>query len=137
MGITKKQQLGKSKKHGSKYWIPKLWKVFSEYIRLKEDRCYTCGSFNNPQAGHYIDKSVTRLSLYFDERNVHRQCVACNMYKSGNKTAYATRLERDYGYGILQQLEEEKTKVTKWTDEDFQKRYDFYKDRLSTISNLF
>jgi len=129
LGYSKQKQLGKKKK-GTKYWIPKLWKVFSAYIRTKDDRCYTCGSTNNPQAGHYIDKSVTRLSLYFDERNVRRQCLSCNMYKSGNKTVYATKLEQEYGFGILQELEAEKSKVSKWTDEQFQEKYDYYKNKL-------
>lgn len=55
------------------------------------------------QNGHYISRVY--LSLRYDERNCHTQCSACNIFKKGNLTVYAIRLEEQYGNGILQLLD--------------------------------
>ncbi len=81
--------------------------VFSKWIRARDKHiCYTCGKVMQPkesQNGHYISRTFT--SLRYDERNCHAQCIACNIFKKGNLTLYALRLETQYGTGILQLLE--------------------------------
>lgn len=131
LGYSKQKQLGKKKlSRGS--WIEKLDRVFNAYIRKRDNyTCYCCGSTNQPQAGHYKPKSVTGLSLRYNEKNVHCQCKKCNHFKSGNLSVYALKLEEQYGYGILQELDFYERVVTKWTDDDFQKKYDHYKNLLS------
>ena len=89
----------------------KAWKLFSQYIRQKYAiggyvRCITCGKHGliaEFHAGHFIHGNTKKT--YFDERNVHPQCVGCNMYRSGHLAIYAIRLEELYGRGILQKLE--------------------------------
>ena len=89
----------------------KAWKYFSKYIRLKNSKngycqCITCGKqcrVEEMNAGHY--KHGNTKPTYFDERNVHPQCVSCNMYRSGNLDQYALYLEGRYGEGILQTLD--------------------------------
>ena len=89
----------------------KVWKEFSRYIRVRDSvngycYCYTC---NNPHpigesdAGHYFHGNTK--PTYFDERNVHAQCTSCNRNRSGNLAPYAVHLEKDYGFGIIQELE--------------------------------
>ncbi len=60
-----------------------LWNVFSQYIRRRDIdengmvACISCGKldyFKNLDAGHYIPKTYG-LSIYFEERNVHPQCL--------------------------------------------------------------
>src|SRR5271169_3613728 len=86
------------------------WMWMSRYIRLRDNfTCFTCGKvmLDNPQsaqAGHYIPQSKGN-TLRFYERNVHCQCINCNMYQSGNLVQYALRLEEKYGEGILQELD--------------------------------
>ncbi len=89
----------------------KAWDTFSHWIRFVRDKgkCYTCGVVKDPKemdAGHYEHINC----LDFDERNVHCQCSACNRYKKGNRNLYAIHLEKDYGYGILQELDKLKWK---------------------------
>jgi hypothetical protein len=86
------------------------WKLFSKIVRIEEGYvCYTCGKNLNEDkskchAGHYIPRGKVS-ALRYDRRNVHAQCVNCNMYMSGNLSVYAVRLEEQYGMGILQEFE--------------------------------
>lgn len=81
--------------------------IFSLYIRERDKfTCYTCGKVgerNNTDCGHYISR--TFLGTRYDETNCHAQCKSCNIFKHGNLAFFATRLELDYGHGILQELE--------------------------------
>lgn len=84
-----------------------LWKLLSELVRREELACFTCdkeGDWKNDDGGHYYHGKKFPV-LYFDRRNVHRQCTGCNRYRNGNLTVYANRLENLYGYGILQELD--------------------------------
>ena len=89
--------------------------VFSKKIRSRDKhRCFTCGKQmeeNESQNGHY--KSRVHLSTRYSEKNCHCQCVSCNIFKGGNLTVYAIRLEAKYGGGILQELEAEARKTVK------------------------
>ena len=123
------------KRSGTSYWIKRLWRTFAPYIRARDNyTCYTCGSTKNPQAGHYIPKSVSRLSLYFDERNVHCQCSHCNLYLKGNPRAYVIELERQYGHGILQEFDAKRFQIEKWTDEDFMEKENYFKCKMALLS---
>lgn len=85
-------------------------KVFSRWIRNRDKHiCYTCGKVMQPnesQNGHYISRSY--YYLRYDERNCHCQCVACNVFNNGNIPLYSVKLESQYGFGILQDLEKDK-----------------------------
>jgi len=80
--------------------------VFSRWIRNRDNaKCFTCGkvgTVETMQAGHYISRSV--LSLRWDERNVHCQCMPCNIWKHGALDVYALNLQLKYGDGILKEL---------------------------------
>lgn len=86
-----------------------LWKQFSMFIRQRDKgKCFTCGivkPWRMQDAGHYIPKSVGGANLYFNEKNVHTQCTACNRFRHGNLHTYALRLQDKYGKNILQWLE--------------------------------
>lgn len=119
----------------------KLWKLCSEYIRRKDAdemeyvRCFTCGKsdhWKRLQCGHYIPSSVS-LYLRYDEMNLKPQCVRCNMWLSSNATQYAIGLEKLYGPGILQKLEEEKHKITKFTRQDYEDKIAYYKAKLEAL----
>lgn len=80
--------------------------VFSKWIRERDKGiCYTCGIKKDPkemQNGHYMSRNHTNTR--YSEKNCHCQCVACNMFRSGNMQLYAIRLETQYGQGILKEL---------------------------------
>jgi hypothetical protein len=89
----------------------KLDAVFSKYIRKRDSidgfaRCFTCRKFapiSKMHAGHY--HSRTEKAIRWNEKNVHAQCVSCNLFKEGNKPQYTLRLIDKYGRGILDELE--------------------------------
>ena len=118
--------LGRAKMHwrksggtkaGSK---KKLWKAFSEFIRLRDSEdgvgiCISCGRFvaypnksGKWHAGHFYPRSTTYSYLYFDEKNVNGQCMHCNSYLEGNKQGYEEGLIKKYGDGILEELKNKK-----------------------------
>ena len=82
--------------------------IFSYYIRVRDKgQCYTCHvkkDWKQMDAGHY--KKRQHYGTRWNEKNVHCQCRGCNSFKGGNMDIYAINLERDYGQGILQELEQ-------------------------------
>jgi len=83
-------------------------------------------------AGHYVPKSVS-LSLKFDERNVKPQDTACNRFRHGNLTQFALGLEKLYGPGILEQLDSEKHKTTKYYKGDYESMIETYQQKLKDL----
>ena len=110
----------------------KVWTQFSKYIRLRDNyTCYTCGKVmlrgdSNCHAGHYVPQSKGNR-LRFDERNVHAQCVTCNSFNRGNLSAYALRLEQDYGHGILQEFDSVRNERKQFTRDELLEMLDHYK----------
>lgn len=104
--------------------------VFSLYIRKRDGRCFTCGSSQNLQAGHYIPRDC--LELRYDVRNVNCQCIGCNVFKKGNYTIYALNMMRKYGDNILYDLDE----IVKKYKADGTRKYPktFYIDVINTYS---
>lgn len=84
-------------------------------------------------AGHYVAQSIS-LSLTFDERNVKPQCTRCNMYLSSNAVQYALGLEKLYGPGILQELEEQKHTIDKYSRSDYEEMIETYKNKLKLLT---
>src|SRR3990167_754356 len=64
--------------------------VFSIWIRNRDKECFTCGSRQNLQCGHYVSRSHN--STRYDEENCHAQCIGCNVFKSGNMAEYSHQL---------------------------------------------
>ena len=98
------------KKRSIKSLKRELDKLFSIFIRQRDKgKCYTCGTkkhWKAIDAGHYLKRQ--HYGTRWDERNVHGQCLSCNRFKGGRMDKYALRLEKDYGQGILQELEKKK-----------------------------
>ena len=108
----------------------KLWDIFSRYIRLKEGGvCFTCGvkrSIKKMYAGHFVHKDC----LDFDERNIHVQCRACNLFRRGNLTIYAEKLEAKYGYGIIQELNRLGDQTRQFKVKELEEMIKVYKNKL-------
>lgn len=89
-------------------WKKELWKVFAKYIKTRDNyTCFTCGNKgegSGMHAGHFIEKSVGGLSLYFDERNVHAQCYRCNINLGGHHSEYYPRMIKKYGQDVVDEL---------------------------------
>jgi hypothetical protein len=82
----------------------KCWKVFSQWIRLKDSdeggtaSCYTCGAlahYKDLHAGHAIPGRHN--AVLFDEDIVKPQCPRCNIFGSGQYHIFATKLIKEHG----------------------------------------
>ncbi len=95
----------KENKVGSRQKLEKkLDAIFSKFIRKRDNyKCVTCGAAGD-QAGHY--KKRSHKNTRWCEKNVNCQCARCNLYLGGNESKHAIYLEKKYGFGILQELDE-------------------------------
>lgn len=84
----------------------RLDKLTSLLVRLRRDRCCTCGrklNWKRRQAGHYVPRVVERTR--WDLKNVHTQCANCNVNRGGALKQYSKFLEREYGPATRVQLD--------------------------------
>lgn len=143
-------RIPKGKKKNKVNYKEKLWKVFSEYIRLRDAddrgyvRCISCGKvsfWKDLQAGHYVPKN-NGLFFYFNEEDVHAQCYSCNVGKSGNLIYYRKRLIEKLGLDEVEKLEyqgemgEVRDKLNascKYSDEDYINLIRVYKDKVAEL----
>lgn len=113
----------------------KLDKVFSEFIRRRDKgKCFTCGAkkeWKDTDAGHYIKRQ--HLATRWSEVNVNCQCMGCNRFRDGNKEVYAIRLERKYGYGILQKLEVLRDKGKRFKLSELEELIEKYQNKLKEL----
>ena len=66
------------------------------------NRCITCGQVircDKANGGHFIPRGC--LPFRWDEKNVHCQCVHCNLYKNGAYIEYSQWFIRTYGQDIF------------------------------------
>ena len=121
----------------------KLWKVFSEYIRLRDAtikgeycRCYSCNAivhWKECDAGHYEKRQY--MSLLYDERNVHSQCRKCNRFEGGRQSDYAIHLIEDYGQEILKEFSKAKWIPRMFTDLELMGMIEEYKIKVKELKN--
>lgn len=105
----------------------KLWKEFSIFIRNRDGGiCFTCDARcegSNYHAGHFIAKAAGGLALYFNEDNVHGQCMRCNIHLGGNQWEYGQRL----GKKKVNELMKLKNETWKWGVNDYLEKISYYK----------
>ncbi len=112
--------------------------VFSKFIRQRDGgQCYTCSKKDDPkymQNGHFVPRQY--LAVRYDERNCHCQCYACNMLYNGQPSLYAINLVRDYGVGIIKELEAKRHVITKLSPVWYEEKIAEYTSRLSNYKTL-
>lgn len=90
----------------------KLWKAFSEYIRLRDSdehgycKCFTCGlvrHWKQMDAGHGIGRQ--HKATKYHEQNVHAQDKRCNGFEGGMRERYKEEVDKRYGEGTWNKLE--------------------------------
>lgn len=90
----------------------KLWKVFSEFIRLKFSnengfcQCYTCGAiryWRNIDCGHGIGRQ--HKATKFDEKNNRPQCKVCNGLEGGKREEFKKQMDLEHGAGTWDLME--------------------------------
>lgn len=107
----------------------KVWQVFSKWIRQRDDwTCITCGKRMESRAmhaGHYISRRYN--ATLFDPRNVHAQCMYCNMYQAGNIATYTLKLQEMYGEDIIKKLEKKSKEIKQFTHQELDEIMEKYK----------
>jgi hypothetical protein len=126
--------MSKRKPLGVSSLIKKLDRIFSVYVRLKHSdssgtcTCITCGRlmhWKDAHAGHFIKRQ--HQSVRYDERNVHPQCPADNVYKGGCQDEYAAYVLNTYGHDALTDLLRLKRQTKKWTRTELEELIAKYK----------
>ena len=112
--------------------------AFNAFIRARDALlpCVSCGRFHTGSydAGHY--RSVGAMpALRFCEINVHRQCVPCNQYKSGNIVEYRIGLIQRIGVLLVEWLEQDIHPPKKYTIPEIQAIRVEYKQKLKGLQS--
>ena len=128
----RKKKLGEFKPLS--YWENIAEKHCNAYIRARDpDVCISCGVTNSSawQAGHYISVGAN-ATLRYNEDNIHKQCVQCNMHKGSNATMYRIGIESKIGTEKLAWLEGWHPTV-KMTAEYAKEIAEYYKSKLRDL----
>lgn len=139
--LKRRKPLATAKRKSLSYYKKKCWKVFSEWVRRKDadengmTSCYSCGRvkhYKELQAGHLIPKSLG-LSMYFEERAVRPQCYHCNINLSGNTIPFSFKIVKEYGAGILEELEALSRTSVKYSIPDYEEMIERYQTRIAEL----
>ena len=108
----------------------------NRYIRErdKDKPCVSCGTTNEIQyhAGHFMSVGA-RHDLRFNEYNIHKQCVRCNNYLSGNAAEYRKELINRIGLRHVEWLEWQ-GKAQKLSCADLIEIREYYKEKLNALN---
>lgn len=119
-----------------------LWKLVSEYIRRSQSdengigTCISCGSrkhWKMMDAGHFIPQSAGD-ALRFEEINIHIQCKVCNIWnKEMGKIGYANFMVKKYGKEVVDELDQRRRKIKKFTRPELEELIETYKEKLENL----
>lgn len=83
-------------------------KEVNAFVRARDTGlpCISCGTpwQSDFQAGHYRSRGAAK-NLALDVRNIHGQCVQCNLHKHSNALEYRIRLAERCGMDFVEALE--------------------------------
>lgn len=137
-------------KKGVAYWHKKVWKVYSRYIRMRDYAnqtnpdpykapCFSCGKpypiagVGCLQAGHFITRK--KLSVRYDEKNVHSQCYNCNVNLKGNWDGYYDQMKKVYGQEAIDDLMQKRFDITLYKPYELEQMYDDYMAKLGELTD--
>jgi hypothetical protein len=114
-------------------WMKIAQGVFNKYIRTRDERqpCISCGNEikgNNSNASHFYS-SGGHSNLRFNEDNVHKSCIQCNMYLSGNLYEYSLRLPERIGEKKFEELKKLAMIEKKWELSEIKEIIEKYKNK--------
>lgn len=128
-----KAKTTKTKAKKRSWYVKELDRVFSLYIRQsKPPMCVTCGKKDDPknlQNGHYYSRG--KLPTRWNEDNCWPQCVACNVFKSGNYTEYALFMLQTLGEDKMRELHKLANSAEKIPTSVIKEKIEEYKHKIS------
>lgn len=103
--------MDKKRKEALKTWADHhadAQKAVNAKVRARDagEPCISCGKPWQPdfQAGHYRSRGAAK-NLALDERNIHGQCIQCNLHKHGNGIDFRLGLIGRYGVAYVEAIE--------------------------------
>lgn len=121
----------------------KLWKAFSEFIRLRDSgpdgyvKCFTCtyrAFYKSMDCGHGIGRQ--HKATKFDERNNHAQCKRCNGFEGGQQAIYKEEVEKRYGQGTWDTLVLKSRQVCKRGKFEIETMEKYYKEKVKELKKI-
>ena len=113
-------------------WMREAQTAVNAWIRWRDRDlpCVSCGRHHQGQfhAGHFLSTGA-RPELRFDEKNLAKQCSACNLHLSGNLVLYRAELIRRIGLSEVDRLEGPQV-PKKYTIDELKAIRDDYRSRL-------
>lgn len=101
-----RQKLAAHKKLSA--WFAEAQVAVNAFIRARDAGlpCVSCGTQWAPdfQAGHYRSVGAAK-HLALDPRNIHGQCIQCNLHKHSNAVEYRIRLVERFGAAFVEAIE--------------------------------
>lgn len=108
--------------------------VFNKYIRERDkgNNCISCGKPINGvrHASHYLSAGG-HSNVRFHEDNVWVSCYKCNVMLSSNAIEYRKRLIKKIGLERVEWLEDNGSKIKKYTKEELKEIINYYKKILA------
>jgi len=117
------------------YWEKIAERHCNAYIRARDpDECISCGVTKSSawQAGHYISVGANK-TLRYNEQNIHKQCVQCNVFEGSNAIQYRIGLVHKIGFAEVEKLEGWHAPI-KLTAEYLQEVAEHYRKKLKELS---
>jgi hypothetical protein len=118
----------------------KLWKVFSEFIRLRDSdengfgKCFTCNRiihYKKGDCGHGIGRQ--HKSVKYNEKNNHLQCKPCNGFHGGKREVYKEMVNKLYGANTWELLEMASRKSFKWSQFEIDALTKHYQEQVNIL----
>jgi len=118
----------------------KLWKVFSEFIRLRDAnsegyvQCFTCPAikhWKSGDCGHGIGRQ--HKATKYDERNNQFQCKKCNGFEGGQQAIYKEEVEKRYGKGTWDELVLKSRQVCKRGKVEIEFMTEYYRNEVKKL----
>lgn len=89
-------------------WHAYAQTAVNAFVRIRDVGlpCISCGTPWAPdfQAGHYRSRGAAK-HLALDPRNIHGQCIQCNLHKHSNAVEYRIRLVERFGAAFVEAIE--------------------------------
>lgn len=134
------RKVSKKQKDGISKLEDKLWKVFSEFIRLRDTdkdgvgKCFTCDRplhWSKGDAGHGVPRQ--HKATKFNECNNHLQCKHCNGFEGGVREVYKERMDKKYGPHTWDRMLIASKQTTKWSAAIIQNNIDYYTEKVKEL----
>jgi hypothetical protein len=118
----------------------KLWKVFSEYIRLRDSdengycSCFTCGRWaywKHGDCGHGLSRQ--HMATKYNEKNNHFQCKPCNGFHGGKREVYKEKMNERYGPQTWELMELLSKKDSTWTQFEVDQLEKYYAKKVKIL----